>query len=104
MKGVPPYMAQEVFARLTSAPYRRLVLLSDGTHAIALEKNRMHLIRQVAGVPGGAGPLRGDDPMAAELKTRLDSDQYAAIPAAGRRCTYAPGAAGVRVGEVTSRR
>lgn len=46
-QDTPLYMAQEVFARLTSAPYRRLVLLSDGTHAIALERNRMRLICEV---------------------------------------------------------
>lgn len=46
-QDTPPYMATEVFARMTNAPYRRLVLLSHGTHAIALEKNRMHLITQV---------------------------------------------------------
>lgn len=46
-QDTPPYMAQEVFAKLTSAPYRRLEMLSDGTHAISLEKNRMHLIEEV---------------------------------------------------------
>lgn len=43
----PPFMAQEVFAKLVNAPHRRLVLLPEGTHAIALEKNRMHLIEQI---------------------------------------------------------
>lgn len=43
----PPAMAQEVFKRLTAAKYRRLVVLSEGTHSISLEKNRMHLIREV---------------------------------------------------------
>jgi uncharacterized lipoprotein YajG len=43
----PGIQLHVIFARLTSAPYRRLVLLSEGTHAIVLEKNRMHLIRQV---------------------------------------------------------
>jgi pimeloyl-ACP methyl ester carboxylesterase len=43
----PPYMAQEIFARMKHAPYRRLEILSEGTHAIVLEKNRMHLIEQV---------------------------------------------------------
>lgn len=43
----PAYMAQEVFARLVNAPQRRLVILPEGTHAISLEKNRMHLIEQV---------------------------------------------------------
>jgi len=40
-------MAQEVFSKLTNAPYRRLEMLSEGTHAVSLEKHRMHLIEQV---------------------------------------------------------
>lgn len=43
----PPPMAQEVFKRLSNAQYRRLVVLSEGSHAISHEKNRMHLIREV---------------------------------------------------------
>jgi len=43
----PPAMAQEIFKRLTTAKYRRLVVLSEGTHFISNEKNRMHLIREV---------------------------------------------------------
>lgn len=43
----PPPMAQAVFQRLKNAPYRRLVVLSEGSHAISHEKNRMHLIREV---------------------------------------------------------
>ena len=43
----PPFMAQEVFAKLVNAPHRRLVMLPERTHAIALEKNRMHLIEQI---------------------------------------------------------
>lgn len=46
-QDTPLYMAQEVFARMTNAPYRRLEILSEGTHAVSLEKNRMHLIEQV---------------------------------------------------------
>lgn len=46
-QDTPLYMAQEVFAKMTNAPYRRLEILSEGTHAVALEKNRMHLIEQV---------------------------------------------------------
>lgn len=41
------YMAQEVFAKLVNTPYKRHVVLGEGTHAIALEKNRMHLMNQV---------------------------------------------------------
>jgi pimeloyl-ACP methyl ester carboxylesterase len=43
----PPPMAQEVFKRLANAQYRRLVVLSEGSHAISHERNRMHLLREV---------------------------------------------------------
>lgn len=43
----PPTMAQELFKKLTSAKYRRLVMLSEGSHMLSVEKNRMHLIREV---------------------------------------------------------
>ena len=46
-QDTPPYMAQELFSKLLNAPYRRLEMLSEGTHTISLEKNRMHLIGQV---------------------------------------------------------
>lgn len=42
-----PYMAQEPFARLVNAPHERLVVIGEGTHTVAIEKNRMHLITQV---------------------------------------------------------
>lgn len=46
-QDTPLYMAQEVFAKLTNAPHKRHVVIGEGTHAAALEKNRMHLIEQV---------------------------------------------------------
>jgi len=46
-RDTPPYMAQEVFSKLANAPYRRHVVLREGTHAVVLEKNRMQLIREV---------------------------------------------------------
>lgn len=46
-QDTPLYMAQEVFGKLVNAPYKRHVVLGEGTHAIGLEKNRMHLINQV---------------------------------------------------------
>lgn len=46
-QDTPLYMAQEVFTKLTNAPYKRHVVIGEGTHAVALEKNRMHLINQV---------------------------------------------------------
>jgi pimeloyl-ACP methyl ester carboxylesterase len=43
----PPYMAQAVFAGLKSVPARRMVMIGEGTHAVALEKNRLQLFREV---------------------------------------------------------
>jgi hypothetical protein len=40
-------MAQEIFRRLTAAKHRRMVVLSEGSHFMFTEKNRMHLIREV---------------------------------------------------------
>ena len=42
----PPTMAQELFARLTHARYKRLEVLARGTHAMALELNRVDLYRR----------------------------------------------------------
>jgi hypothetical protein len=39
--------AQAVFGKLSNAPYKRLVQIGEGTHVIFLEKNRMHLFREV---------------------------------------------------------
>ena len=46
-QDTPLFMAQEVFARLVNTPYKREVVLAEGTHAIAVEKNRMELIKEV---------------------------------------------------------
>ena len=46
-QDTPLYMAQEVFAKLVNAPGKRHVVIGEGTHTVALEKNRMHLINQV---------------------------------------------------------
>lgn len=43
----PPYMAQAVFAGLKNAPTKRMVMIGEGTHAVALEKNRLQLFREV---------------------------------------------------------
>jgi len=43
----PPYMAQAVFARLSNAPFKRYVLVGEGTHSVLLERNRMQLFREV---------------------------------------------------------
>ncbi len=46
-QDTPLFMAQEVFSRLVNAPYKREVILAAGTHMIAVEKNRMDLIKEV---------------------------------------------------------
>ena len=45
----PPTMALALFGKLTNATQRRVVILSEGTHSMPLEKNRMHLLREVQG-------------------------------------------------------
>src|SRR4029079_12981555 len=40
-------MAQTLYGGLTQAAERRLVLLSEGTHFLAVEKHRFRLIREV---------------------------------------------------------
>lgn len=39
----PVYMAQELFARLHQAPYKRMEVLARGTHSMVLELNRIEL-------------------------------------------------------------
>ena len=46
-QDTPTYMAQALFPLLTSAAWKRHVVLSEGTHTILLEKNRMLLLRTV---------------------------------------------------------
>ena len=48
-QDTPLYMAQEVFAGLINTPYKRHVVIGEGTHAVALEKNRVQLMNQVQG-------------------------------------------------------
>jgi len=43
----PPYMAQALFPLLTGTPYKRLVMIGEGTHILYTEKNRMQLFREV---------------------------------------------------------
>lgn len=40
-------MAQALFPLLTNAAWKRHVVLSEGTHSILLEKNRVLLLRTV---------------------------------------------------------
>jgi len=39
--------AQAVFGKLSNAPYKRFVQIGEGSHLIFLERNRMHLFREV---------------------------------------------------------
>jgi len=46
-RDTPPYMAQTLFPLITNAKWKRLAMLSEGTHTILMEKNRMLLLRTV---------------------------------------------------------
>jgi pimeloyl-ACP methyl ester carboxylesterase len=43
----PPAMAQALFAQLSAAPAKRLVLIGQGTHIVFTELNRLQLFREV---------------------------------------------------------
>jgi pimeloyl-ACP methyl ester carboxylesterase len=45
--ATPVTGAQAVFGKLTNTHYKRLVQIGEGTHLVFLEKNRMHLFREV---------------------------------------------------------
>jgi pimeloyl-ACP methyl ester carboxylesterase len=44
---LPSYMLQEYFKQLTNTPYRILLEISEGTHSIIMEKNRMLMFEGV---------------------------------------------------------
>jgi pimeloyl-ACP methyl ester carboxylesterase len=44
---LPSYQAQAYFSEMKSAPYKRLIELSEGTHTVMLEKNRMQFFREI---------------------------------------------------------
>ena len=46
-RDTPTYMAQALYPLLTNASWKRHVVLSEGTHTILMEKNRMLLLRTV---------------------------------------------------------
>jgi len=46
-RDTPPYMAQSLFPLLTNAPWKRHVLIGEGTHSVMMEKNRLQLFREV---------------------------------------------------------
>lgn len=47
-QDTPLYMAQEVFQKLSKPKVKRMVVVGEGTHALALEKNRLQLFRETA--------------------------------------------------------
>ena len=54
---LPSYQAHALFALLKNAPYKRFVELSEGTHTVMLEKNRMQFFREIAGFLDEVNPL-----------------------------------------------
>ena len=46
-RDTPTYMAQSLFPKLVNAPWKRLVILSEGTHTILMERNRVDLFNAV---------------------------------------------------------
>ena len=46
-RDTPPSMAQAIFPLLTRAAWKRLTVLSEGTHSMVMEGNRMLLFRTV---------------------------------------------------------
>ena len=46
-RDTPPYMAQTLFPLLRNAAWKRLAILSEGTHTMLMEKNRVLLFRTV---------------------------------------------------------
>lgn len=43
----PPYMAQTLFSNLKKTPWKRMVIIGEGTHSVVMEKNRLQLFREV---------------------------------------------------------
>jgi pimeloyl-ACP methyl ester carboxylesterase len=46
-QDTPPHMAQELFALLEQAAWKRMVLIGAGTHSLIMERDRMQLFREV---------------------------------------------------------
>jgi pimeloyl-ACP methyl ester carboxylesterase len=54
---LPSYQAQNYFAQLKNTPYKRLIELSEGTHTVMLEKNRMQFFHELMGFLDEEKPL-----------------------------------------------
>jgi pimeloyl-ACP methyl ester carboxylesterase len=54
---LPSYLAQNYFKQLTHTPYKRLIELSEGTHTVMMEKNRMQFFHELIGFLDEEKPL-----------------------------------------------
>jgi pimeloyl-ACP methyl ester carboxylesterase len=54
---LPSYQAQNYFAQLKNTPYKRLIELSEGTHTVMMEKNRMQFFHELMGFLDEERPL-----------------------------------------------
>jgi pimeloyl-ACP methyl ester carboxylesterase len=54
---LPSYQAQGYFAQLKNTPYKRLIELSEGTHTVMLEKNRIQFFHELMGFLDEERPL-----------------------------------------------
>jgi pimeloyl-ACP methyl ester carboxylesterase len=54
---LPSYLAQNYFKRLKNTPYKRLIELSEGTHTVMMEKNRMQFFHELMGFLDEDKPL-----------------------------------------------
>jgi pimeloyl-ACP methyl ester carboxylesterase len=54
---LPSYLAQNYFKQLTHTPYKRMIELSEGTHTVMMEKNRMQFFHELIGFLDEEKPL-----------------------------------------------
>jgi pimeloyl-ACP methyl ester carboxylesterase len=54
---LPSYLAQGYFAQLKNTPYKRMIELSESTHTVMMEKNRMQFFRELMGFLDEEKPL-----------------------------------------------
>ncbi|MGO9418612.1 hypothetical protein [Roseiarcus sp.] len=49
-------MTRSFFAKLTHAPYKRMIEIGEGTHTVMLEKNRMQFFHEILGFLSETNP------------------------------------------------
>jgi len=54
---LPSYLAQTYVKQLKNAPYWRMVEISEGTHTVMMEKNRMQFFRELMNFLSEEKPL-----------------------------------------------